>query len=137
MRPAATTARLVLALCASAALAAPGLAQNVSGGDRGVKGRLVSRTVLAPAQGSAPLYVTEAKGFFVLTQLCTADASAGDQSVVFGNTVGPLATDGGNQACRSYDPGFTIPPNETLTCDNTGNDFPLVCTMTGVQTSGK
>jgi hypothetical protein len=137
MRPIASTAQLALAICAAAALAAPALAQNVSGGDRGVKGRLVSRTVTAPALGSAPLYVTEAKGFFVLTQLCNADASAGDEAVLAGATVGVLATAGGNQNCRSYDPGFVMPPNEMLTCDNSGNDFPLVCTMTGIQTSGK
>jgi len=30
-----------------------------------------------------------------------------------------------------------VPPGETLTCVNTANDFPLVCTITGIQTSGK
>jgi hypothetical protein len=137
MRPAPTAARLALAAALCAAASTPALAQNVAGGDRGVKGRLVSRSVVAPALGTAPLYVTEPKGSFVLTQLCTADAGAGDEAVLSGSTVGVLSTNGGNQACRSYDPGFALPPGEALTCDNSGNDFPLVCTMTGIQTSGK
>lgn len=137
MRSPSKTARLALAAALCAAASAPALAQNVAGGDRGVKGRIVSRSVVAPALSSVPLYVTEAKGSFVLTQLCTADADAGDEAVVSGATVGILATDGGNQACRSYDPGFAMPPGEALTCDNSDNDFALVCTMTGVQTSGK
>jgi len=138
MRPASTTvrpARLALAAALCAFAAAPALGQSVSGGDRGVKGRLVSRSVTAPALGSAPVYLTEPKGFFVLTQVCTADADAGDEAVVSGTTVGLLATD--RQTCRSYDPGFVVPAGETLTCVNTVNDFPLVCSITGIQTAGK
>jgi hypothetical protein len=127
--------RLAFAAVLCALAAAPALAQSVSGGDRGVKGQLVSRSVTAAALGTAPLYVTEAKGYFVLTQVCTADADAGTEAVIAGSTVGLLATD--RQTCRSYDPGFAVPPGEALTCVNTDNDFPLVCTITGIQTSGK
>jgi hypothetical protein len=138
MRPASTIvrpARLALAAALCAFSAAPALGQSVSGGDRGVKGQLVSRSVTAPALGSAPVYLTEPKGFFVLTQVCTANADAGDEAVVSGTTVGLLATD--RQTCRSYEPGFVVPAGETLTCVNTLNDFPLVCTITGIQTAGK
>jgi|GEM_PF-3646930 len=131
--PRARAAARAAALGAAAALlaAAPAAAQSVNAG---VKGRLVSRTITAAALSTAPLYVTEPKGSFVLTQICTADASAGDEAVLTGNTIGRLVTHGQNQACRSYEPGFVVPANETLTCDNTANDFPLVCTITGIQT---
>jgi hypothetical protein len=136
VRPALAAAALAaLASAALAALAsAPAAAQSVSGGDHGLKGRLVSRSVTAMPLTDAVLYTAEPKGFFVLTQFCWADASAGDESLLSGSVLGPIATD--RQSCRGYDPGLVFGPNEVVTCANS-NGFSLVCTITGVQTSGK
>jgi hypothetical protein len=119
-----------LALCAL--LATSAAAQTVSGGASGLKGRLVSRTITAPAMTTVPVYVTETKGSFVLTQVCTADADAGNEALISGSVLGLLATD--RQTCRAYEPGVVFGPGETVSCVNTGNDFALVCTITGVQT---
>ena len=86
----------------------------------------------AAASSTAPIYTTEPKGFFVLTQFCWGDASAGDEALLSGSVLGLVATD--RQTCRVYEPGLAFGPLEALTCENTGNGFPLVCTITGVQT---
>lgn len=131
-----TLARLALAAAALAALPpAPAAAQNVSGGDRGLKGRLVSRSVTAMPNTDVAIYTAEPKGYFVLTQFCWADAGAGDESLLAGSVLGAVATD--RQTCRSYEPGLLFNPSEVVTCTNSANGFSLVCTITGVQTSGK
>lgn len=126
--------RLVSAFVAGLALfavSASAQTVNVGGGSSGLKGRLVSRTVTAAATTIAPIYVTEAKGSFVLTQICTADADSGSEALLSGSTFGLVATD--RQTCRAYDPGLVFPANETLNCVNSANDFALVCTITGLQ----
>lgn len=126
--------RLAIACVAGfalSALSASAQTVNVGGGSSGLKGRLVSRTVTAPPTNVVPIYVTEPKGSFVLTQICTADADSGNEALLSGSTFGLVATD--RQTCRAYDPGLVFPASETLNCVNSANDFSLVCTITGLQ----
>lgn len=124
--------RLALAGGLLALAAKPALGQSVAGGDSGLKGRLVSRTVTAAPLTNATVYTTEAKGSFVLTQFCWADADAGNEALLSGSVLGLVATD--RQSCRGYDPGLLFGPSEVVTCVNAANDFSLVCTITGLQT---
>jgi hypothetical protein len=126
--------RPIVAMLAATLLLAAGSAsaQKVGGGASGLKGTLVSRTVLASVGTVVPVYVTAVKGQFVLTQFCWADEDAGDETLLSGSVLGLVATQ--RQNCRSYDPGLVFGPSETLNCVNTATGNDLVCTITGVQT---
>jgi hypothetical protein len=124
--------RAIVATLAAALLAGSASAQNVAGGDSGLKGSVVSRTVAAAMGTTVPIYVTPTKGHFVLTQFCWGEAAAGG-ALLSGSTLGQVATH--RQNCRGYDPGLAFGAGETLSCVNTGTGVDLVCTITGVQTA--
>jgi hypothetical protein len=103
---------------------APAHAQQVKKGT--LTGRIVSAAVEVPGNSSGPLFTTPAKGFFVLTQVCTEDKDAD----VRGATLGPIYNE---NKCTTYNPGIGFPQNEAITCVNNNPD-PSGCFITGIIT---
>jgi hypothetical protein len=124
---------LAYAIALAGLASMPAAAQDVKGGDRGLKGQLVTRSVTVPASTPTAVYTTESKGSFVLTQFCFyVDTS----SYLSGSVLGPVATTpigAPFPVCSDYDPGLVFGPDETISCGNAGFATAAICTITGLQ----
>ena len=98
-------------------------AQQLSKGT--LTGTIVSKAVEIQASGSATVFTTPAKGFFVLTQLCVENKN---NVTLKGATVGTIAVD---EECTTYNPGIAFGKEETITCVNDGASASN-CLITGV-----
>ena len=110
-----------------ALLAATPVAQGQTLNKGTLSGKIMSKSAFLATPGIAPLLTVPSTGFFVITELCTANAGTGTFE---GDTIGifsPLLGTG----CRTVNPAFAVPPGENLFCKTTsGTD--VVCMINGL-----
>jgi len=132
-------ANALLVLFAAVLVAALASAQTVKKGT--LSGTVVSATATNPSGGSVVnLLTTPASGSFLITQVCfrgTNGSNNGDNLYIEGSSIGRVANayeSGADASCSTWNPGFALPPGETLSCGQEGASAdPGYCTLTGIQ----
>jgi hypothetical protein len=119
-----TKAALGLAL-----LVAPGVAEGQTVTNSGVSGTLMSASVDVPAGETRTVFVIPPGKSFVLTTFCLR------RTFLASREIGAIAGGVGSTLippCFNVLPGIALPPDDELTCSNSGGSGDGDCLISGV-----